>query len=116
MRENSVKKKLNESDVSLGTFVFEFNTTGIARIAAEAGADFIVFDMEHTGWSIESIRMLIATTPASTVPMVRIPATQYHFIANVLDMGAMGVMAPRVESSEQDALVVRSAKYPPVSR
>ncbi len=116
MRENSVKKMLNEGVASLGTFVFEFNTTGIARIAAEAGADFIVFDMEHTGWSIESIRTLIATTPASTVPMVRIPATQYHFIANVLDMGAMGVMAPMVESSEQAELLVRSAKYPPEGR
>ena len=42
--------------------VFEFNTTGIARIAAAAGAEFILFDMEHTGWSVETIRTLMATS------------------------------------------------------
>jgi len=116
MRENPVRNSLAAGGVSLGTFVFEFNTTGIARIAAEAGAEFVIFDMEHTGWSVETIRMLVATTSSSIVPMVRIPATQYHFIARVLDMGAMGVMAPMVESVEQAETVVRSAKYPPAGR
>jgi 2-keto-3-deoxy-L-rhamnonate aldolase RhmA len=116
MRDNPVRSKLAAGGVSLGTFVFEFNTTGIARIAAEAGAEFVIFDMEHTGWSVETIRMLIATTPNTTVPMVRVPATQYHFIARVLDMGAMGVMAPMVESVEQAETLVRSAKYPPAGR
>ena len=48
--------------------------------------------------------------------MVRVPATEYHFIARVLDMGAMGVMVPMVESVEQARLIVQSAKYPPVGR
>ena len=29
--------------------------------------EFVVFDMEHTGWSVESIRLPIATTPDTTV-------------------------------------------------
>lgn len=116
MRENKVQNELTDGGVSLGTFVFEFNTTGITRIAAEAGAEFVIFDMEHTGWSVETIRMLVATTPSTIVPMVRIPATQYHFIARVLDMGVMGVMAPMVESAEQAETLVRSAKYPPAGR
>lgn len=117
MRTNHVKHKLADGGISIGTFVFEFNTTGIARIAAAAGAEFIVFDMEHTGWSVESIRMLIATarsTPA--IPLVRVPATEYHFIARVLDMGAMGVMAPMVEDAHQAARLVAAAKYPPLGR
>ena len=65
MRENVVKRKVLAGEVSLGTMMFEFNTTGIARLAAVAGAEFAVFDMEHTGWSVESIRTLIATTPRS---------------------------------------------------
>ena len=52
MRENKVKQALRQGGVALGTLVFEFNTTGIARIAAGAGADFVLFDMEHTGWSL----------------------------------------------------------------
>lgn len=116
MRDNPVRQTLSEGGSSLGTFVFEFNTTGIARIATAAGAEFVVFDMEHTGWSIESIRTLIATTPNSSVPIVRVPTTEYDFIARALDMGAMGVMVPMVETPEQAQLIVQSAKYPPLGR
>ncbi len=117
MRSNQVKSKIQSGDCSIGTFVFEFNTTGIGRLAAEAGAKFVIFDMEHTGWSVESIRMLIATTRCTdAIPMVRIPATEYHFIARVLDMGAMGIMIPMCESAAQAATLVASAKYPPLGR
>jgi 2-keto-3-deoxy-L-rhamnonate aldolase RhmA len=117
MKPNPVKSKVNGGGVSIGAMMFEFATTGIGRIAAQAGAEFAVFDMEHTGWSVETIRMLIATTASSAaVPMVRIPATEYHFVARVLDMGAMGVMVPMVESAAQAQTIVASAKYPPAGR
>src|SRR5262245_42838212 len=99
MQENSLKRRLSEGGVAIGTMVFEFGTTGIARIAAAAGADFVCFDMEHTGWSIETVRMLFATSRAAeTVPLVRVPATDYHLLARPLDVGAMGLMVPMVES------------------
>jgi len=117
MPPNRVKQKLLAGQRSLGTMLFEFATTGIARIAAQAGAEFIVCDMEHTGWSVETIKMLIATSrAASLAPFVRVPATEYHFIARVLDMGALGVMCPMVESGEQARRMVASAKYPPQGR
>src|SRR2546423_1681780 len=102
MNPNPIKRIMRDGGVSIGTFLFEFSTTGIARIAAEAGAEFAIFDMEHTGWGVETIRMLIATSRSTAmVPLVRVPATEYHFIARVLDMGAMGIMVPMVESQEQ---------------
>jgi 2-dehydro-3-deoxyglucarate aldolase/4-hydroxy-2-oxoheptanedioate aldolase len=117
MKPNQVKRGLRDGGISLGTFVFEFSSTGIARLAAEAGAEYVIFDMEHTGWSIETIRMLIATSRSTPmVPIVRVPATEYHFIARALDMGAMGVMVPMVESAEQAQRLVQSAKYPPAGR
>jgi 2-dehydro-3-deoxyglucarate aldolase/4-hydroxy-2-oxoheptanedioate aldolase len=117
MRPNRVKRALAEGGVSVGTFLLEFATTGVARIAAEAGAEFVVVDMEHTGWGTETVRMLLAAArPAELVPVVRVPATEYHFIARALDLGAMGVMAPMVESVEQARRLVESAKYPPEGR
>lgn len=117
MKPNLIKNKLQSGGVSIGTFMFEFATTGVSRIAAEAGAEFAVFDMEHTGWSVETIRLLIATSRSTEMlPLVRIPATEYHFIARVLDMGAAGIMVPMVESVEQARKIVASAKYPPVGR
>jgi 2-dehydro-3-deoxyglucarate aldolase/4-hydroxy-2-oxoheptanedioate aldolase len=117
MRRNHVKEKVQSGGTSIGTFMFEFATTGIGQLAAESGAEFAIYDMEHTGWSVETIRMLIATTrPTEMIPLVRVPATEYDFVARVLDMGAMGIMIPMCESAEQAKMLVASAKYPPVGR
>jgi len=114
MRTNTVKQILAGGGVAIGTMVFEFNTPGIGRIAAQAGADFVVYDMEHTGWSIETIRALLATgRAADTVPLVRVPATQYHLMSRPLDVGAMGLMVPMVETEDQARLIAHSARYPP---
>ncbi len=115
MRTNTVKQTLANGGTAIGTMVFEFNSPGIGRIAAQAGAEFVVFDMEHSGWGIDSIRMLLSTTRAADiVPIVRVPTTQYHLLSGPLDSGAMGLMVPMVESEEQARLIVRSAKYPPI--
>ncbi len=117
MKENKVKRILSRGGVSLGAMIFEFNTTGMARLTAATGAEFAIYDMEHTGWDIETIRMLMSTAcTADLVPLVRVPTAQYHFIARVLDVGAMGFMVPMVETVEQAGLIAQSAKYPPAGR
>ena len=63
------------------------------------------------------IRMLTATARSTDmIPYVRVPATEYDFIARVLDVGAMGIMVPMVESVEQAEQIVAAAKYPPQGR
>ena len=61
--------------------------------------------MEHSSQSIETIRMLIATTPKSEiVPIVRILATEYHFVSlSEIDVGAM---IPMCETADQARLLV----------
>jgi 2-keto-3-deoxy-L-rhamnonate aldolase RhmA len=117
VKPNRVKRLLAEGSWALGTMVFEFGTSGIGRIIAGAGADFVMFDMEHTGWSTETLKTLFATCGGTELaPMARVPAAQYHLIARALDVGAMGIMVPMVDSEEQARLVAQSAKYPPVGR
>jgi 2-dehydro-3-deoxyglucarate aldolase/4-hydroxy-2-oxoheptanedioate aldolase len=114
MRINPVKRTLREGGVAVGTMMLEINTTGSARVAAEAGAEFAVFDMEHTGWSLETIRMLVTTSRgAGLVPMVRVPALEFHFIARVLDVCAMGVVVPLVAAAAQARTIAASAGRPP---
>jgi 2-dehydro-3-deoxyglucarate aldolase/4-hydroxy-2-oxoheptanedioate aldolase len=114
MRDNRVKHALRAGGISVGTMMIEFNTSGIARIAAAAGAEFAVFDMEHSCWGMEEVRRLLAASRAADiVPLVRPPTSQYHFISRVLDAGAMGVVIPLVETAEQAREVVSWASYPP---
>lgn len=117
IRENAVRKRLASGEVSLGTMVFEFASPGLAQLAGLAGAEFVIFDQEHNGWSSDTLRWLLATARSSAVvPLVRPPATQYHLLAGLLDLGALGLMVPMVESEEQARLIVASAKYPPEGR
>jgi len=117
MRANPVKAKFARGEVAVGTMVLEFNTTGIPRLAAEAGAEWILFDMEHTGWSTETVRTLMATARATDiVPVIRPPGNQPHLFSVHMDLGAMGVMAPMVETAEQTQAFVDAVKYPPLGR
>ena len=115
MRDNPVKQRLAEGGYAFGTMVFEFFTPGIAQIVRAAGAEFVLYDMEHSGAGIDTIKVQMATCRGiGIVPLVRVPTTQYHFIARTLDAGAMGVMVPMVESAAQAREIVACTRYPPL--
>jgi 2-dehydro-3-deoxyglucarate aldolase/4-hydroxy-2-oxoheptanedioate aldolase len=117
MRSNPVKSALGAGKFAFGTMVFEFFTPGMAQIAKTAGAEFILFDMEHSGVTIETLKgQLAACRGIGITPMVRVPALQYHFIARCLDMGAMGIMVPMVETVAQAREIVSAVRYPPTGR
>jgi 2-dehydro-3-deoxyglucarate aldolase/4-hydroxy-2-oxoheptanedioate aldolase len=117
VRNNQVKQTLQRGGVAMGVMCLEFATTGIGRLSAEAGAEFAVYDMEHTGWELETIRMLLATSrSADLVPIVRVPVTSYHYIAHVMDMGAMGLVIPLVADAQQAREAVHCALFPPRGR
>ncbi len=114
MRENPVKRSLAQGGSAFGAMVFEFFTPGIAQILRAAGAAFVLYDMEHSGAGIDTIKQQMAWCRGlDIVPLVRVPASQYHFIARVLDAGAMGIMVPMVESAAQAREIVAATRYPP---
>jgi 2-keto-3-deoxy-L-rhamnonate aldolase RhmA len=109
-----LKESMRDGGVALGTFVFEFATPGIGRLAAAAGAQFIIFDGEHTGWGWETLATLVATTrPTGAEAFIRVPAAERSYLSRALDIGATGLMIPMVESAEQARDIVRWATYPP---
>ena len=114
MRHNPVKEKLASGGHAFGSMIFEFFTPGIAQIAKHAGAEFILYDMEHSGADIGTMKEQFSYCRGlDIVPMVRVPTTQYHFVARTLDIGAMGIMVPMVETKEQAEAIVSYTRYPP---
>ncbi|WGW12024.1 aldolase/citrate lyase family protein [Saxibacter everestensis] len=111
----SVREKLAAGEPILGTFVMEFATNGIGRLTDGAGADFVLYDGEHTGWSWETLAGLLATTRhTGLASWVRVPGHDPSFISRALDIGAQGVMVPFVNTPEQATRLASAAKYPPV--
>jgi len=117
LRDNPVKQALAAGQRAFGAMIFEFFSPGLPQICRNAGADFVLFDMEHTGLGFETLKLQFALCRGlSIVPMVRVPRGEYHFIARALDVGAMGVMVPMVGSAEEAAHIVSCTRYPPAGR
>jgi 2-keto-3-deoxy-L-rhamnonate aldolase RhmA len=98
----------------IGTFLFEFTTPGIGQILKAAGAEYLVLDMEHTGFSFDTVRQVVRYCQAADIPIVvRVPSQQRHHVSRALDTGADGIMVPIVSSVEQAKAVLDGAKYWP---
>jgi 2-keto-3-deoxy-L-rhamnonate aldolase RhmA len=117
VKPNRLQQVLAEGRVPVGHMVLEFGTRGVAKILEVAGADFVIFDMEHGPFDTAQIADLVAWTKATPVaPFVRIPQVAYHFVARALDAGALGIMVPNVRSADEARAVVDAAKYAPMGR
>src|SRR5829696_5221834 len=117
LRPNPLKPRLAAGGCAFGTMTFEFFTPGYPAICREAGAEFILYDMEHSGVGFETMKVQFACCRGlDLVPLVRVPSGDYHHIARALDIGAMGIMVPMVETSEQAKAIVDCTRYPPTGR
>ncbi|HEX4487913.1 MAG TPA: aldolase/citrate lyase family protein [Terriglobales bacterium] len=111
------RQRLKADEVVLGQMVLELFTPGIGPMLAAAGMEFVIFDMEHGRCDIALMAEMIASCRGSNiVPMARVPDLAYAPISRLLDLGARGVMVPRVETREQAEKVVAELKYPPMGR
>ena len=109
-----LKQKVTTSTQMRGAMVFEFFSPGIPIILKNAGCEFIIFDMEHGGLSLEQFKTLSIISNANKIaPFLRIPEINYNYIARALDLGALGVMVPMVNTPDDAIKIVQSSKYPP---
>ena len=100
-----------------GHFVVEFATPGIGHILKSAGSDFVLFDLEHSGFGFETVKSTLRYFEAAQLPaIVRVPSREYHHIARAMDMGAEGLMLPMVGNVAEVRHIVDSMKYHPMGR
>jgi 2-keto-3-deoxy-L-rhamnonate aldolase RhmA len=115
--ETNLRHRIRAGERVVGAMVFEFFSPGMSRILANAGAQFVIYDMEHSGLEFETLKWLFATCRGLPIePMVRVPRSDYTWIARSLDLGARGIMVPMVETREQALDIVQSCRYPLTGR
>jgi 2-keto-3-deoxy-L-rhamnonate aldolase RhmA len=114
MKQNRFKDVLEEGRNPVGHMITEFGTRAQAKLLETVDVDFVIIDMEHTGFSASDVGNIIAWLNATPIaPFVRIPQIEYHFIARCMDMGALGVMVPNVKNGDEARYVVDAVKYAP---
>ncbi len=92
-------------------------TGEIARIARETGHDAIWVDLEHSSMSVDVAAQICAVAlDVGLVPLVRVPEREYGIIGRLLDGGALGIIAPRIEEVTEAADVAAACRFPPRGR
>ena len=114
MNVNPLRKIWEQGNVAVGSYVMYSRDVATIEIAAAAGLDYVLFDLEHRPHDSETIHDLSQVARlagmASLVGPKDIPS---HAISHVLDLGASGVVIPHVETPEEVALAIEAVRYPP---
>jgi 2-keto-3-deoxy-L-rhamnonate aldolase RhmA len=117
MARADLKQMTRTPEAKLGHFIVEFATPGIGHILKQAGCDFALFDLEHSGFGFETVKSAARYFEAAGLPaIVRVPSKEYHHIARACDLGAEGIMIPMVGTAAEANAVVNCMKYYPDGR
>jgi len=85
-----------------------------AEIVGLSGFDWVLIDLEHgAGSESTTLSQIQALEHTSAGVIVRAESTEPQRIHRVLDMGAEGVMCPKVRNAEEALKVVKGLHYPP---
>jgi 2-dehydro-3-deoxyglucarate aldolase/4-hydroxy-2-oxoheptanedioate aldolase len=97
----------------LGAFV-NLGSALAAEACALGGVDWLVFDLEHGGTGEEALLpQLLAAEAHGVAGLVRVETPERIRAGRVLDLGARGVMFPRIDTAEQAAEAIAHLRYPP---
>ena len=112
---NPAKRMMDEGKLSLMFSVRQTRSVDIALAAKAAGYDSIYIDLEHGALTIpEAGQICVTALAVGLSPFVRVPAGATDAAAQVLDLGAMGIIAPHISGPADAERMVAACKYPPV--
>jgi 2-dehydro-3-deoxyglucarate aldolase/4-hydroxy-2-oxoheptanedioate aldolase len=108
-----LRRRLAAGDTTVGTFIGTASAVA-GEVCAAAGLDWLLLDLEHGAGGEEQLRALVPAAAAYGVPtIVRVESAARIRIGRVLDLGAAGVMLPRLDSADEVAAALRHLRYPP---
>jgi 2-keto-3-deoxy-L-rhamnonate aldolase RhmA len=115
IRSNAVRALHRQGKPAFGTWITLCPHPRIVKMFAAAGFDFVIIEMEHTDFSIDTVGTLtMLARECGLTPIVRPPGTlKPHDLTRPLDAGAQGLLLPSVDNAEQFASIVRATKYHP---
>lgn len=114
MTDTPLRKLIDGTGTGVGTMLFEMFVPGIGHILKNAGCDFGIIDMEHSGLDFSELKAVIRYFEAAGLsPVVRVPTSRSDHLARALDVGAEAVMVPMVSSAGEARRIVDAVKFHP---
>lgn len=113
---NTVKSKLAQGKQVVGGTVATTDPNIFCAMAS-AGFDFLWIEMQHSPITYQDAAVMIRHCKgAPAIPFVRVPDATEGDIQKAVDMGALGIVVPMVETVEKVVNAVKFAKYPPIGK
>ncbi len=98
MRKNAIKEKLKAGQPVLGAFV-NFHSPAVVEICGYAGVDFVIVDAEHGPMEPRDCEEMVRAADAVGItPIIRVGQNVQQVILRYLDIGALGVQMPMINT------------------
>jgi 2-keto-3-deoxy-L-rhamnonate aldolase RhmA len=111
---NPLALALAQGRVALAMIVQKVPSADIAIAAASSGFDAISIDLEHSVLSeAQAAGISLAALYAGVAPLVRVASHEAHTIGRLLDAGALGIVAPHVETPDEARAIAAACRFAP---
>ncbi|MFN3744127.1 MAG: HpcH/HpaI aldolase family protein [Hyphomicrobiaceae bacterium] len=113
MRTNHMKALLKAGTPALGCSIM-IPSPQMVEMAAHAGFDWVLIDMEHGTIGLETAELMIMAAEACGIaPIVRPRSHASAEITSVMDRGAAGVQVPHINTADDARRALAAVKFGP---
>jgi 2-keto-3-deoxy-L-rhamnonate aldolase RhmA len=111
---NAFLGRLRDGEPTLMLAIRGSRTADVVRIAKSTGHHAVMVDLEHSTMPLDVAAGLCAIAgDLGLFPFVRVREREYGALGPLLDCGAQGIIAPRVETAAEAATVARACRFAP---
>ncbi|HLP72238.1 MAG TPA: aldolase/citrate lyase family protein [Bacteroidales bacterium] len=109
----NLKKRLKQGETLIGCWLNLGNPL-TAEIIGSSGFDWGLIDLEHgAGSESDVLHQLQALEHTQAATLIRIESFERQRIHRMLDLGAEGIMCPRINNAEEALKFAGGLSYPP---
>lgn len=107
------KQLLNTKKISIGAWM-QISSPSIAGILASKKFDWVVVDLEHGEFNDVNLSSIFnAIENFNKLPFVRVSNKETDKIPNLLDLGAKGILVPKIETKNELEKIIKQIYFPP---
>jgi 4-hydroxy-2-oxoheptanedioate aldolase len=111
--DRSFRDRTLNGETLFGLFL-DLGSPASAELCGSIGYDWLLVDLEHgAATEADLLGLLQAVEVGGSIPLVRPQSGERLRIGRALDMGARGIMVPRLDSADQAREAVTFLRYPP---
>ena len=109
------RERLHRGDQLIGTLI-TLGSPPVAEILSHLEYDWLFIDLEHSAMGPSEAQAVLQAIGNRKPTLLRVESRDETGILKALDLGATGIIVPRVNSRADAERAVAFAKYPPAGR